>query len=133
MYVIKEHSPGLWILEEEEHNVLLKDCLKFGLTKVERVWLFQTLQEVVGEIQAGGSVQDFIEAGELKHLDRQKETDGLDVWEVRDPGRGGRIIFIREDSDSIVVAAVDKRKSSHSQAVSRGVKRWKGYLKEHAK
>ncbi len=133
MYDIREHSAGLWILEEEGQNVLLKDCLKFSLSKVERVRLFQILREVVAEIQIGGAIDDFISAGELKRLERQKETEGLDVWEVRDPGRGGRIVFIREDPNSIVVAAVDKRQFSHSQAILRGVKRWKSYLKERAK
>lgn len=133
MYVIKEHSRGLWILEENGQNVLLRDCLKFGLGKVERIWLFQTLQDVVAEIQSGNSIEGFIKEDVLKCLDRQKETKELNIWEVRDPGRGGRIIFIRDDPNSIVVAAVNKRRSSHNQAIRRGVKRWKDYLKEHTK
>lgn len=133
MYEIKEHSRGLWVLEEEGQNVLLKDCLKFGLEKAERIWLFQTLQDFVGEIQEGRAIEDFIDQGLVKRLDRQKETEGFDLWEVRDPGRAGRIIFIRKDPDVIIIAAVDKGRFSHGQAIRRGVRRWKNYLKECVK
>ena len=111
----------------------MKDCLKFGLGKTERIWLFQTLQDFVAEIQNERPVDGFIDEGVIKRLEIQKETEGLNIWEVRDPGRAGRIIFIREDPCAIIVAAVDKGRGSHSQAVRRGVKRWKDYLKERAK
>ena len=129
MYATKEHSVGLWILEEKGQSVLFKDSLSFALDKHERIWLFQTLQMVVAKIQDGKSVTEFIQSGVLKPLDQQKEVEGFNVWEIRNLGRAGRVIFVRKDQNSIIVAAVNKGQSSHSQAIRRGIRRWKNYLK----
>lgn len=120
---------GIWTLEEDGKNVFLVDCQKFGILKSERKELLVFLREAVAAFRGSGFIDVLIERGNLKKLSRQKEAVNKDLWEIRRDGDGARILFVRISSDVVVVAAVDKGKGSLSQAVNRGVKRWKNYLK----
>ncbi len=129
MIDIIEVKPGIWVLEEDGQNVLLKDCQQFEIGKQERKTLFQSLEFLAKALQEGRSYAPLIEQCLLKKLQRQKEALELNLWEVRAEGRGERIIFAMREPNLIIVAAVHKSKGGMSQAVNRGVKRWKRFLK----
>lgn len=129
MIDILKLEEGLWALEEEGQNVLLKDCQKFGINKTERKHLLRILLLVVEKLGSCETLEPLIKQEWIKKLTRQEQTFFENVWEARTPGTGARIIFVIEEPDSIIIAAVDKSKGSLSHAVNRGVNRWRNFLK----
>jgi len=129
MIDILQIDEGLWVLEEDGQNVALKDCVKFEITKTKRKDLFLVVVMVAKRLQKRVSLDSLVEQGLVKKLDRQKSVALADVWEARSPG-GGRIIFMIKDPDTIVISAVHKGHGSLTQAVDRGMGRWRRYLKE---
>lgn len=129
MIDILKVEEGLWVLEEEGQNVLLKDCLQFGVGKSERKHLLRILLVMVEKLRSGEMFDPLIQQGWIKKLTRQEKTFFENVWEARDPGSHARVIFVIKDPETVIVAAVDKMKSSLSQAVNRGINRWRKYLK----
>jgi hypothetical protein len=127
---ILEVESGIWILEEEGQNVLLKDCQRFGIGKETRKALMDIMSLTATYLAKGESLEPLIELGLLKKLQRQESAVQTDLWEARLVGRGGRLLFVMKRPDSIIVSAVDKNKGSLSQAINRGVKRWREFLKE---
>ncbi len=133
MVAILKIAEGLWVLEEEGQNVLFKDSVAFGLSKAERKHLFWVISMVASCRQQAKSLAPYIKCGYIKKLDRQVTTKNGDVWEARDLCKGGRIIFIIDDNNTVIVAAVHKSRGKLSHAINRGIKRWKKYLKSHEK
>lgn len=121
---------GIWILEEEKQNVLLKDCLRFKIEKQARKSLMDILSAVARYLMEGKSLEPLIQSRLIKRLTRQEDAVQENIWEVRAEGWGGRLVFIMKEPNSIVVAAVNKNAGSLSQTVNRGLKRWKNFLKE---
>lgn len=124
---------GIWVLVEDGYNVLLSDSAKFGINKQERKQLFRLLLVIAERLTKGESLEPLIKAEMIKKLTRQEKTIFENVWEVRNLSGGGRIIFVRRDPDSIIVSAVVKVHGSLSQAVNRGVNRWRKFLRENEK
>lgn len=124
---------SLWVLEEDGKNVLLKDSQANGVSKSERKRLFILFLGAAQAIRDGESLDPYLYSGCLKCLDRQEKAVRSNLWEIRDEGSGTRLIFVREDPDTIIVAAVSKRCGNLSQAVHRGANRWAKYKKETKK
>ncbi|MDO8518663.1 MAG: hypothetical protein Q7T11_00685 [Deltaproteobacteria bacterium] len=133
MIAILQIENGIWALEEDGRNVLLADCLRFGIKKQDRTSLMNILTAAVGLLREGKNFDVLIRKNQIKKLDREKEAVKENIWEVRSEGWGGRIVFVLKDPDTIIVSAVDKGKGSLSQAINRGIKRWKQFLKEQEK
>lgn len=121
---------GIWVLEENGRNVLLKDAVQFGISKLERKFLYQQLSVTARLLKSGDDLAYLIKEGILKPLDRNLKAKKHHLWEIRDVGRGGRLIFVMLKPDTVIVSAVSKRKDSLSQAIHRGINRWEGYLKK---
>lgn len=133
MVDILQIQKGVWVLEEEGQSVLVKDSVRYGITKAERKNLLQILSIVAEKLELGESLEPLIGQEFIKKLTRQEKTKFENIWEVRDPGINTRIIFIIEEPDSTIVAAVDKSQGSLSQAINRGVNRWREFLKTKEK
>lgn len=131
MIDILEIEQGLWVLEEDGRNVLLKDCERFGITRQDRKSLLNTLSVVVGLLAERERLDPLVHQGFLKRLIRQQGAYDDDVWEVRSDGSSGRVVFVMRAPDAVIVAAVDKRRGCLSNAVNRGVKRWKKFTREN--
>lgn len=125
---IIEVEPGIWTLQEDGKNVFLGDCQKFDISKKERRELLLFLRKAVDFFEKG-LVDVLIERGNLKRLSRQPKAMEENLWEVRRDGDGARILFIQVSPGAVVVAAVHKNRGSLSQAVHRGVNRWRSFLK----
>lgn len=132
---IIELESGIQTLSEGGVNVLHKDCLRFGMAKTERRELLIYLRQAVAAFRECDEelLKGLLEGRYLKKLERQKKAREENLWEVRKEGRGARILFMRLDSNAVVVAAVEKGAGSLSQAVNRGVNRWRDYLKTKGK
>lgn len=124
---------GIWVLEEDGQNVLLADCLKFGIKRQDRKSLMRTLGVASRLLKTGKGLEGLVGQNVLKKLDRQKEASNIGIWEVRADGKRERIVFVLKEPDTIVVSAVEKGKGSLSQAINRGIKRWTTFLKEDEK
>ena len=119
------------MLEEDGHNVLLRDCLEFGVSKQDKKHLLRVLVMVAEKLGSYETLEPLIEEEWIKQLVRQEKVLFENIWEARHPGNNARIIFVIREDDSIIIAAVNKSQGSLSQAVNRGVNRWKKFLKEN--
>lgn len=99
---ILQIQEGLYVLTEEGINVLHKDSIRFGLSKEERRILFDNLVLVSQEIQKKASLALFVKARILKQLTKQSKAQKWNLWEIRDEGNQGRLIFVRLDPDVIL-------------------------------
>ena len=117
------------VLEEDGKNVLFADCVEFKVSKEERHFLFRKLMVLVCLLKAGTDLTPMIEEGYLAPLDQDPRCKKYNLWEIRDPGRGGRLFFVMDKPDAIIISAVSKRYGSQKQAINRGIKRWETYLK----
>lgn len=133
MVDIIESENGIWSLVEDGQNVLFRDCVCFGISKRERKSLFAILRETTDLLIEGGSLEPLMKKGVLKQLTRQLEAVRENLWEIRSDGKGARLVFVLQNPRTIIISAVDKGKGSLSQAVQRGVKRWKTFLKTERK
>lgn len=121
---------NLFVLTEDGQNVLYKDCLKYRISRQKREIVFNNLLTAIKLFEEGVSLRTFQDRGILKKLVYQPKTRLYDVWEIRDEGLGTRLIFIWEKPNTIIVSAVTKRMGSLTQAINRGVNRWKKYLRK---
>lgn len=132
-YDIVQVEAGIWSLEENYVNVFLADCHAFGILKAERKEMLLLLREAVAAMLNPKRWDLMVQYGNLKKLTRQQRATFSDLWEVRQDGKGARVLFVRMDPDIVVVAAVHKNASSLSQAVNRGISRWEKFLKTKEK
>lgn len=130
MFEIIEIELGIRVLAENDKNVFTSDCQRFRISKEDKKLIYQLLLTIAETIQEGGSLDPHIKKGILKKLERQPKALAHNLWEVRDEGRGTRLIFTIQHPYSIIVSAVSKNKGSLNQAVNRGANRWIKYLKQ---
>lgn len=131
-----EETNNLFVIMEDEQSVLHGDAIRFGLSKNEKNALLAELKSFCNaiEIDPALALKKFTDDEILKKLDRDKKAKAQgNLWEVRSPEHGGRIIFILNDDGSVIVSAVNKNVKSKSgkpqtEAINRGVNRWKALL-----
>lgn len=124
---------GIGVLVEEGISVFVVDSQKYGISRVEKKFLFTHLEDVASFLRNGYDLKPLIDAGFLKKLTHDAKCIENNLWEIRDPGRGGRLIFVLDDPESIIISAVSKRVGSQNQAIKRGMKRWGNFLKKQKK
>jgi hypothetical protein len=124
-------EPNLFVIFEDDQSVLDSDAIKSGLLRSQKRELFKNIRSLAKALRTSGieTLQDYKVVGILKKMDRQRSLAGLNLWEVRSDGHGGRIFFILESQNCIIVSAVDKFQANQDQAIDRGATRWKALLK----
>lgn len=127
-----EGDPNLFVILENGMNVLHDDANRFGISKEKKRELIRIVRSVAKTIRTDGLVAlDFlVQEGVLKRIEKQENVQDLKVWETRSNAHGARIFFLLSNANTIIVSAVNKTGNSQSQAINRGIKRWKMLLKQ---
>lgn len=123
---IIRYYENIYSLTNLGHSVLDLDCVKYGVDKIQRRSLVRILRSIAKEIKQGFSINDYIEMGFLKKLVRDV-GDQNNVWEVRDEGHHCRLIFLIDKKKIIILSVANKLNQNLSQAIKRGLKRWKKF------
>lgn len=124
---------GLYVLSENGLDILSSDCVRFGITRNDKKFLLNKLKIFQVFLQQNETTDEFIRLGIIKKLTKQWKAVKYNLWEARDEGSHGRVIFCMLKPDMVIISAVNKVESSLSQAINRGVKRWELYLKTSKK
>lgn len=127
-----EGDPNLFVILENGISVLHADANRFGIRKEEKRELIRMVRAAAKTIRTDGigSLESLVQEGVLKRIEREESVKHLNVWEVRSDAHAARIFFLLANPNAIIVSAVNKTHHSQSQAINRGVKRWKLLLKE---
>lgn len=127
-----EGDPNLFVVLENDINVLHADANRFGILKEEKRELMRIVRAVAKTIRTDGatSLDLLLREGVLKKIEREQSVKNLSVWEARSEAHGARIFFLLLNPNTIIVSAVNKTYHSQSQAINRGMKRWKMLLKQ---
>lgn len=128
--------PNLFALFENEQSVIDLDSNSTGLLREHKRQLLRDLMVICRTVETEGinSLKRFVEMDILKKLENDKKAARLgNLWEVRSNQHAGRIIFVFEDPNSIVVSAVNKgtkkmKDDPQTQAINRGANRWQTLL-----
>ena len=128
-------DPNLFVICENGKDVLNGDAIRCGVSKEIKRELFTVLRAVAKTTRTEGIGALELSFGRdvLKRIDRQENVKDLNFWEARSDAHGGRIFFLLIAPNVIIVSAVNKFHYSQSQAVNRGIKRWKTLLKQSEK
>jgi len=121
---------NVFVLGEADQNVFLLDAVRFDISKKDRIALFDNLTLVARSLFYGEDLDIYERAGILKKLTGQLKAKKYNLWEIRDEATHGRLIFVREDPDAIIVAAVNKGRGRLDQAINRGANRWAKYQRK---
>ena len=135
---IVEIDKELKLYALRENNMLVHDidAVKFKLERQQKIELIVKLKLICNDLIINGKsiLNNYIRKGILKKIIHNKKAEKFNLWEVRSPAHGGRIFFIIDNSENIVVSAVDKAFSiitkPQERAIQRGIKRWETYLKK---
>ena len=127
---------GLYeLIDDKDHSVLDVDALKFKLDRGMKRQLKNILILVCQGLAIKGleALNEFIQDDLLKKIERNVKAQKYDLWEVRHPAHGGRIFFIMDNKNNIIVSAVNKQSTkdnlSQEKAINRGINRWEKFLK----
>lgn len=127
-----KNVPNLFVLYENEQSVIDIDAHTTGLAREHKKRLLRDLMEICRAVETDGAeaFKRFVDGDILAKLNKDEKAAKLGtLWEVRSNQHPGRIIFVFEDPNSIVVSAVNKgtkkkQESPQTQAINRGVNRW---------
>lgn len=129
-----EGVKGLYEIVDGDRSVFDLDARKYGMPREMKRQLKSVLIQICQTISAKGSdgVEEFINDGFLKRIERNAKALEHGLWEIRHPAHGGRLFFIMDDDGNVIVSAVDKNakdRNAQEKAINRGINRWENLLK----
>lgn len=122
------------LLDDRGRSCFEQDAMQFKMSREMKRGLKSTLILISRVLLDQGldGLDEFVEDDLLRRIDKNEKALLHNMWEVKSPAHGGRLFFIIDEDDNIIVSAVDKQATTDPQAqdkaIKRGIKRWEKLL-----